>query len=321
MADSKQKPNIVVLGGAVMDLHFTVRELPQWKQAVQAHSFHMHPGGKGLNQAVAAARLGAAVCFISSVGEDSFGLNIKQYLEMNRISTEFLRVIKGIETAVTAVIVNEHGEPAFIGSQGMTHNQIQKDQISLAESRIKHSNVMLATFEVSLDVIELAISIAKDNNTHVVLNPAPPLDSLDQPPYGIFPKIDYLVPNMWEATRLLRMPVNDPKELAMALGEMGVKYACITTSEHGCVVAYGGKVLEFKSFFRGQPFDTTGASDAFCAALAIAMCVKEMNLEDAVTLAIAAASISITKRGGAASMPTVEEVNQLLHKRGLSLTL
>jgi ribokinase len=127
---------------------------------------------------------------------------------------------------------------------------------------------------------------------------------------------------MWEATQLLRMQGTDPKELAAALKELGVKYACITTPEHGSVVATeGGHILEFKSFFRGQPVDTTGVCDAFCAALAIAACLKGSKLEDAMTFATAAAAISLTKRGGASSMPTVEELNRSLQRRGLTLRL
>jgi len=302
-----------------MDLVFAVRQLPEWKQAVQAHSFRMYPGGKGLNQSIAAARLGAEVSLVSAVADDEFGERILQYLEMHRISREFIKVVKGSHTDVTGVFVNDQGEVAFIGWKGMTMSQVDKDQVRRAETRIKEADAILITFEVSLDTIEEAIDVAY-TETLVVLNPAPPLDPLEPPPYALMSRIDVIVPNKWEATRLLRVGDEDTKELARLLHQMEAKIACVTNSEFGCAVATSAGIAEHPSLLVGKPLDTTGGSDAFCAALAIAL-AEGMELEDAITLANAAAALAVTKRGGSPSMPKAEEVNRLLRQRGLAVQL
>lgn len=316
----ESSPRIVVLGGAVMDLVFPVRELPQWHQAVQAHSFRMYPGGKGLNQAIAAARLGAEVSLISAVGNDEFGERILEYLEMHRVLCDFIEVVERDYTDVTGILVSGLGDVAFVGWKGMTMRQVSKEEIRKAEMRIREADAILITFEVSLDTVQEAVSIASAKETLIVLNPAPPLDPLEPPPYTLMPDIDILVPNRWEATQLLRLGDTEAKELARLLHEMGAKIACVTDSENGCALATSERVDEYPSFVVGKPVDTTGGSDAFCAAVAIAL-VKGLDLESAITIANAAAALAVVKRGGAPSMPTVEEINRLLRQRGLALQL
>jgi len=310
---------VVVIGGSVMDLVFPIRELPNWKQAVQAHAFRLYPGGKGLNQSIAAARLGATVSIISAVGDDDFGGQIIDYFELHRVSHQYVQVVKSSFTDVTSVFVNEHGEPAFVGWKGISSSQITPEQLQRASPLIRDADILLITFEVSLDVVEEAISIANNEKTFIVVDPAPPLDLLDPPPYSLLINIDSLVPNFWEAGQLLRRE-STAVELAMQLHTLGAKIVCVTNADKGCVVATKGKVTEHPSLFLGKPVDITGDTDAFCTAFAISI-VSGKEMDDAVKIASAASALAVTKRGGAPSMPTLQEVNRFLTQVGLNIAL
>ena len=312
-------PRIVVLGGAVMDLVFPVRDLPGWKQAVQAKSFRMYPGGKGLNQAVALARLGSDVSLISAVGFDDFGEQISDYLQMERVNHDHVQVVKDGYTDVTNVFVNEAGEVAYVGWKGISDTEITAEQIKNAEGIIKQADALLITFEVPVRIIRQAIEVAKMRNTFIVLNPSPPLDRLDNPPYELLNFVDALIPNEWEASQFLRT-TNEGMQLAQNLHEMGAKIACVTNSIYGCSVAIKARVKNYPSFSVGQPVDITGETDAFCAAFTFCI-IKEIELEDAITVANAAASLAITRRGGSPSMPTVNELNRFLEQHKIPLRL
>jgi len=262
------KSKIVVLGGTVMDLVFPVRDLPNWKQAVQAKSFKMYPGGKGLNQAVALARLGSDVSLISAVGFDDFGEQISDFLQMERVNHDHLQVVKDGYTDVTSVFVNEDGEVAYVGWKGISDTEITKEQIKNAEEIIKRADALLITFEVPVRIIKQAMEIAKTKKTLIVLNPSPPLDRLDTPPYELLNYVDALIPNEWEANQFLRTN-SESDQLAHNLHEMGATISCVTSGKYGCSVATKGKVKSYPSFSIGQPVDKTGGTDAFCAAFTV----------------------------------------------------
>jgi len=308
-------PKVVVLGGAVIDLYFRIPGLPTWKQAVQASKFKLWPGGKGLNQAIAASKLGAEVSMISATGNDDFGRRVIDALDINNVSHDFVKMLEGKDTDVAAVFVqDETGEPAFIGWKGMTIAELDRRQVKAAEDVIRKADVLLATFEVSLEAIEEAVSIAKSAGVKVIVNPAPPHES---PISGsLLEKIDVLVPNIWEAQKLLRTKEENPRTLALWLMGTGVKVACITTSESGCVVAFDGEVKEFRSEYT-IPRDTTGGSDAFCAALALGLFDADngtITWDDAFTQANAAGHSAVTKEGGAMSMPTKDDLYGVLER-------
>lgn len=316
---ASNKPRFVVLGGAVMDLVFPIRELPNWKQAVQAKSFQMYPGGKGLNQAVALARLGSDVSLISAVGFDDFGQQISDYLQMERVNHDHVQVIKNGYTDVTNVFVNEDGEAAYVGWKGILDTEITVEQIKNAEEIIKQASVLLITFEVPIRIIKQAMEVAKTRNTFIVLNPSPPLDRLDNPPYELLDYIDALIPNKWEANQFLRT-TSEGAQLAHNLHEMGATIACVTNDIYGCSMATKGKVKNYPSFSVGQPVDITGITDAFCAAFAFCI-ARDIELEDAITVANAAASFAVTKRGGSPSMPTTNELNRFMEQHKITLRI
>jgi len=316
-------PQLVVLGGAVMDVVFRVHDLPQWKEAVQAYSFDMFPGGKGLNQAVAAARLGANASLISAVGDDAFGDSVVSALDGDGVDREFVEEVKGQKTPVTAVFVSAHGirpapDAAFIGWKNYPNIRVGQELIERAADRIRAADMLLITLEVPLEAVRAAVEIARSNKVRVILNPAPPLDLPDLPettvPHTVLQEVEVLIPNVWEASRLLRRTIQlTPQELACELIKLGPRYVCVTTAEMGCVVANGGDCREYPGF-ASSPSDTTGGSDAFCASLAIAL-AEGKELKEAIILANAAGAIAVGKLGGYPSMPFSSQLREFLRLR------
>jgi ribokinase len=302
-----------------MDLVFPVRELPSWKQAVQAKSFKMYPGGKGLNQAVALARLGSEVSLISAVGFDDFGEQISDFLQLERVNHNHVQVVKEGYTDVTSVFVNEVGDVAYVGWKGISDTEISKEQIKNAEETIRQADALLITFEVPIRIIKQAMEIAKVNNTLIILNPSPPLDQLDAPPYELLNYVYALIPNEWEANQFLRTN-SESDQLAYNLHEMGATISCVTNGKYGCSVAIKGKVKNYPSFSVGQPVDTTGGTDAFCATFTVCT-LAGFEIDDAFTIANAAAAFAVTKRGGSPSMPTIDELNRFLEQHKVALRL
>lgn len=298
-----------------MDFIFRVRELPSWKQAVQANEFYMFPGGKGLNQAVAAARLGAEVSMISAIGEDTFGEDIRTLLEREGVAHDRVLQVQDARTPVTCVFVNFEGEAAFIGWLNQQKIPLEKSHVSNVEETIEAADALLITLEASLVAVAEAVRIAKKYGKLVILNPAPPLELPQRLSHMLLQDVDWLVPNTWEASRILGEESEDSKaaELADRLSQHGPKKVCVTTSELGCVVAQGGKLKEYPAF-PSSPVDTTGGSDAFCAALAIAL-ASITNEEKAVTRANAAGAIAVGSIGGSPSMPTAKGVDRFLQSR------
>ncbi len=312
------RPRIVVLGGVVMDLVFKVPTLPEWRHAVQAHSFNIRPGGKGLNQAVACSKLGAEVSIISAIGRDEygFGRRISSLLEEQHIDDRFVVEVQEEPTAVTNVLVNYAAEAAFVGWKGVTRTRVDANLVKRAAKLIQESNAILITLEVSLGAVEEAIAIAKsDNDRHpiVVLNPAPPLEVPDSLPNASLLGVDVLVPNQWEAAELVSDGTNvaNPGSLAVALHGMGVGIVCVTTSKGGCVVADDNRGVTLYPPFRCNPRDMTGGSDAFCATLGVELGMGR-KLEEAISRAGAAEAISIEKLSPYPSMPSKEELDRFL---------
>jgi ribokinase len=296
-----------------MDIRMVIPDLPHWTQAVQADSCELMPGGKGLNQAIAASKLGAEVAMISSVGDDAFGKQLLSKLQDDKISTEHVRIAHGT-SAITNVFVNYQAEASFIGWKNERQLQLTPTDIDQAAPIISAAQAMLITLEVPLDAVDRAVSI--------VLNPAPPPDARERVSHVLLQSIDAVIPNTWEAERLLAQsgdvsgePVT-PRTLATRLGHImgpdGV--ACVTTASSGCVVFANSRVREYAGY-PANPVDTTGGSDAFCAAYALAI-VNGKPVDQAIEEANAAGSIAVGRPGGAPSMPTATQLQNFLRARG-----
>lgn len=312
----KQAVNIVILGGVVMDLIFEVPEWPQVRQAVQATSFTMQPGGKGLNQALAATRLGAHVSVISAVGPDRLGDLLLSQLQEENIDYQFVERRSAIETDATCVIIDK-GDPGFIGAKLAT-TTVDSKLVRKAEPYISNADAIMATGEVPLDAVRTAFEIARDHKVTTIFNPAPP----ERLGSSILSLTDYLVPNQWEATvaagekRGISLPLEN---IARKLRREKANDVIITNGSFGCLALIGNEAKNFESF-DVEVFDTTGASDAFCAALGIALAERK-SINDAITLACASGALACMKFGAATSMPNKSSLNDFLKRRGFSISL
>jgi ribokinase len=301
-----------------MDLIFKVSKLPDWKEAEQAHIFRMQPGGKGLNQAVAAKRLGANVSLVSAVGADYFGEEILKALDAEGVNRENVVQVGSENTSVTGVFVNDDGDPSFIGWKGLMDSRLDPAQILKAESQIKEADVMLVTLEVSRQAIWEAVKIAEREDVKVVLNPAPPPDPTNRLG-NLLNKVDWLVPNKWEASKIISLPKQvspdklSPAQLAYQLYQMGAKNACVTTSEAGCVVSNKDGTFRYGTH-KVSAVDTTGGSDAFCASLGVEL-AKDTRISEAVAIANAAGAIKVSKDSGYMYMPDERELTLFRERR------
>lgn len=327
------RPKIVVLGGTVMDLTFEVEKLPQWKQATQAYSFHRFPGGKGLNQAIAASKLGGDVSIISAVGKDEFGKSILATLHSYHVNHEFVKIAPRRPTSVTDVFVGStsahRGEPSFVGWKGLMTTEVNRGLVQKAEKRILEADAILITLEVSLEAVEEIIRIAKKNNVCLVmLNPDPPLEPAQHLSAELLREVDVLVPDVWDALQLLKGSIDESSQSADvpdrrnaklayllhagSLQGMGIRTVCLITREAGCFLARRGELTEYPPF-KVEPIDMTGVSDAFCAALAMSM-VQGRTIKDSIDQAGAAGAIAMGKLGGSPSMPNSHAIREFLSR-------
>lgn len=308
---------IIVLGGLVMDCFVTVDRLPQWHEAVQAKQMRFVPGGKGLNQAVAAARLGAQTSVIGAVGSDPFGISVVDSLKADNVQTRAgLKVIADVQTPVTLVFVGPGGMTSFVGWKNQEKVIVDRDAVLQAETVIRDADAILISFEISTEAVATAIALARKYDVKVFVNPAPPIEPPNVVADVPLDQVDYLIPNEWEARRLRHydadvVSTESLEDVATALGsELGIGFVCITRAHEPCVVWSNGDI-QLHNSFRMKSEDTTGGSDAFCAALAVFLCAGESEAT-AVKMAHAAGSLAVMRPGGAESMPTKKSLDSHL---------
>lgn len=311
---------IVILGGIVMDLIWEVPNWPKKREAVQATRFRIQPGGKGLNQAIAAARLGARVTVISAIGQDHLGDLLLEVLEKEGIDFQFIDRNSAADTDATAVIV-EKGEPGFIGAK-LASQTVTIKQLHKAEPFIKDADAIMATGEMRPDIIQAAFEMAKKHRVITILNPAPPEKYKSE----LLSLTDYLIPNEWEGSivsglnQRKQMTVT-PERIAKKLRKMKANNIIITTGDVGATTyLLEDKNVVHHQAFNIQPVDTTGASDAFCSGLAISLS-QNKSISDALTIASAAGAMSCMVFGASTSMPDRSIVNDFLRRNQKELAI
>ena len=303
--------SVSVLGIYVADLVFFGKKIPVEGETILGNNFIIGPGGKGSNQAVAAAKAGAKTFFISKIGNDQFGsMAIKIYKESN---VDFSNVIISKEhaTGAAGILVNENSGSNAINVFPGAAGAISIEDIERAEDTIKNSSIFLTQLETPIKVAEYAIQKANRYGVITILNPAPAAD-IDK---SIFPLVDYFTPNETEASFYVNHSVetiDDAARAAKKLLDMGIKNVIITLGEKG---AYFANLSESFSMpianLNSSVVDTTGAGDAFNAGLAVAI-TENMNIKEAISFASATAGLSTTKIGTANSMPTRDEIEKIL---------
>jgi ribokinase len=292
---------IVVLGSANMDLVVRQPRLPHPGETMFGSSFDQVPGGKGLNQAVAAARAGGDVGFLGAVGRDAFGEALRDCLEQDGVDTHGLVEVDQ-PTGTAHISVLDGGENAIVVVSGANAAITELDDA--AKRRIEDARYVVAQFERPLELIGEAFVLARGLGIQNVLTPAPvqPVD------HALLQLVDILIPNAQEACELAG--VDDETEAAVALSRT-VGMVVMTRGSRGALVARDGAVLTEVAPRKVEAVDTTAAGDTFAGVL-IAFLAEGAALEDALDAATVAASISVTRPGASTSMPTRAEIDREL---------
>jgi ribokinase len=302
--------SITVLGSFVADLAFRTRKIPAWGETVLGSDFQLGPGGKGSNQAVAAARLGGKVSFISKLGRDTFGALARKTYAQEGIDTQFVFETEKYATGGATIILDEKtGENAIIVFPGACFH-VTAEEIDLARGRIAESTVFLTQLELQIPSVEYGLKVAHEFGVTTILNPAPGLAL----PQSIFAYCDYVTPNESEAAILTGIPVvniADAERAADALLAHGARNAVITLGAQGALVKNSRVKVHVPAIDAGPVVETTGAGDAFNAGFAIAL-AEGKDIVAATRFGCAVAGISVTRPGTAPSMPTRAEVDALL---------
>lgn len=303
---------VLVLGSFVADVAFRAARLPAWGETLMGSAFALGPGGKGSNQAVAAARAGARVQMVSKLGDDTFGQLARATWAEAGIDASLVKNC-GIATGAAAILIDEvRGENGIIVVPGACFTLTPEEVEAVAEP-IGAARVFLAQLELPIATVQRGLGLARDAGVCTILNPAP-APSLRLPD-ALLGLADYFIPNESEAALLTGMPVRSVAEAevaARALQSRGARDVILTLGERGALVCRReGEATLVPAFRAGRVVETTGAGDAFCGAFAAALAEGAAVLE-AARFACAAAAISVTRPGTAPSMPRRPEIDELL---------
>lgn len=301
--------DIVILGVFVADTAYRASRQPKIGETIIGNEFSLGPGGKGSNQAVAAALAGGNVHFISRLGKDDFANMAISLWEKSGITPHVTQYSDSYTGAAYIFIEDKTGNNAIIVSPGAAAN-INDDDITANKELIQGSRVFMTQLEQSLDAAGTALSFAKDGGAITILNPAPaqPLGE------NILKLCDFVTPNEIEAEQITGTPVksiNDAEIAAGKLLEKGASAAVITLGEQGALFKDNNQIIHQPSYEVGPVVETTGAGDAFNGGLAVAL-AEEMPIDKALRFACATASISVTRQGTAPSMPNRHEIDTLI---------
>jgi ribokinase len=295
---------IVVVGSANADLMIAMPQLPKPGETVRGHDFRIAPGGKGANQATAAARLGGKVSFIGSIGDDDFGRSLKTSLLDNGVDISRLHV-RPSSTGVALVLSETSGENSIAIAAGANDLLLPAD-IDAAAGEIAEASVVLCQFESPVVTIEHLIGICNNCGVPVLLNPAPARPVAD----AMLDGIRFLVPNRHELASMTGLPTGTIADLelaARALLARGVQTVITTLGRDGVLRATfdGARVIPAPVV---QAVDTTGAGDTFVGAFAAEWC-RSFDIDAAIVFAQRAAAYSVTGRGAQASMPRLSDLS------------
>jgi ribokinase len=302
-----ERPKVVVIGSANMDLVVRCAQLPAPGETVVGGHFVTVSGGKGANQAVAAARLGGEVRFVGRVGTDAFGDALYSSLIADGILPDHLRRDPTAPTGVALIGVDDRGQNAIIVAPGANHQLVPAD-IDAARDSIEAAAIVMIQLEIPPDTVAHAVALAKEVGTQVLLNPAP-VSHTTPLPHALLRQVDVLTPNEHEAVNLLGHATPDGmdmEEVARQLVEIGIGCVVVTLGGDGCILATAKEVRRLPAL-RVTPVDTTAAGDCFTGALAVAL-AEGWGIEAAIAFATRAAAISVTRMGAQPSLPIREDV-------------
>ena len=296
-------PRVLVVGSINMDLVVETDTFPRLGETLIGTAFATHPGGKGANQAVAAARLGATVTMLGRVGADGFGHDLKAGLAQEGVDTRWVRETPEVSTGIAAITVCD-ADNAIVFVPG-ANGWLSTSDLDSAEVAFAEADVVLAQLEVPVTTVEHAAELAARHGKPFVLNPAPALRLSD----SLLSRCALITPNEYElATALGRTAVRWQNLLSALPGRV------VTAGKDGAYFSERTGTLQHQPSFPVTPIDTTGAGDTFNGAV---VAFWSSGLPEAVRRGCAAAALSVTKQGAQGGMPTLAELNAFLESNAL----
>lgn len=301
--------SIIVVGSLNMDLIVRTPRIPAPGETILGYTFSTAPGGKGANQAVAAAKLGAPVKLIGRVGADDFGKQLRSQLNAVGVDAQFVFEDAQAASGVALISVDDQGQNSIIVAPG-ANGRVTRQDVDSAREAIRAARVVIAQLEIPLDSVTYALRVAHDAGALTILNPAPARQLSSE----LLQNVDVIVPNETEAAQLTGIPVHDfdsAAQAAHALQQMGARSVIITLGDKGALWLNENAVAQQVMPFQVQVVDTTAAGDAFVGALGVAL-AREQDWETSLRTASAAGALAATKLGAQPSLPTRAEVEEFL---------
>lgn len=298
------KHDVLVIGSLNADLVVRAPHFPQPGETISGDDLHIIPGGKGANQAVAAARQGASVAMLGRVGKDSFGPFLLDSLRSNSVDTTYVSADDSA-TGTAIIVVDASGQNSIVLSAGANGKVTPKD----IEALNIEAKVLLLQLEIPLETVIHAAKWGKQKGMTVILNPAPGREQPDE----LIANVDYILPNETELSLLTGVPITDissTEKAAQILLARGAKNVIVTLGSKGAWLVSSGQTSQVNAY-KVDVVDTTAAGDAFIGGFASAL-LRGRELKEAVKYANACGALAATKFGAQPSLPTKEEVEKFI---------
>lgn len=305
--------NIVVIGSSNTDMVVKTSHLPAGGETVLGGTFFMNAGGKGANQAVAAARYGNRVVFVAKTGDDLFGKQVLKSLEQDNIVTDYVFVDKENPSGVALITIDSEAENCIVVAPGANMSLSPAD-IDVAAEEIRNADVLLMQLESPVETVTYAAKMAAEAGVPVILNPAPaPAEPLSE---ELLKSLYLITPNRSEASRLSGIEVKDMESAyraAKVIRDMGPKCVIITLGSDGSLLDDGAMPMRVEAL-KVEAVDTTAAGDTYNGVLA-SVIAEGRSLIEAMREANVAAAISVTRMGAQPAAPTREEINEMKKRK------
>lgn len=318
--ETMEKVRAVVLGSMNFDCVGYSQRFPQRGETLEGDSFKTYSGGKGANQAVQLALLGAEVSFIGSVGSDPFGATLLQNLRAHGIHSDFVSLKEDVSTGTCLITVDSKGDNTILYFPG-ANKCLREQDIDLAEDTIRNANVFLTQNEINIEVVAYGLKMARKHNVVTILNPAPAVALPDD----VYHFVNYITPNETEAeayTGIFRADMDLDQWLVRTSGwflNNGVNNVLITLGEKGAYFNNGSARLFFPAF-PVNVVDTTAAGDAFNGGLAYLLANKG-RIDEAIAIGCACGALAAQNKGAQSSMGDKMKIRRFIQGRDVSIDL